>query len=152
MSSPAQAPRHVADGRIFMREYDPVWPDSMKVTAGGILLPDSAVDGSAIINKNGDMLKPDKRTIYGVVTGCGFKANRTTTERLPMDQQKDFPLPVKTLVKLSRAVDHRISPGEESQNTWDLHEYLLPGEYRNPEVWGEGPQQEADNEQRRATR
>lgn len=143
-----QPKRHVADGRIFLREYDPVWPDSLKKTEGGILLPDSVVSGTAVMNKAGDMLKPDKRTIFGVVTGCGYRANRTTVERLPMDQQDGFPLPDGSLVKLSRAVDHRIAPNEESQNSWDLHEFLLPNEWRDPKIWGEVP----EDELRRATR
>lgn len=135
-SKPESAYRRVAAGRVFIHEYTPDYPDTAKRTDGGILLPEGSVLGASFQNKAGELTTTDKRTVYGVVTGCGKLASRNECRAFPDSEQGDFPLPHGTLVKLSRANDWRISPRESAYNTWDIHEHLLPGEYRDPLIWG----------------
>lgn len=132
--------RHVADGRIFIREYTPHYPEHMHWSSGikgvGIYFSDDYLLGRESVNSKGEIIKCDKRLIYGEVVGCGKLMNRSSTEQFSPEKQLDFPLPRGTLVKISRTVDYKVTPYEDSYNTYDCHEWCLPGEVRNPEIWG----------------
>lgn len=126
---PIPAKRNVADGRVFIKEFQPSFET---VSAGGIVLTESAVLGKASLSRDGQrVLTPDKSVVYGVVTGCGLKAERSSIKPIPREDQGDFPLPIGTLVKVSKAsADHVVSPGELAFPTWDVLEWVKPGEPR----------------------
>ncbi len=154
---PDNPKRHVRPGRIFIHEYTPQYPDSLMYSQGvftdrftpdaknlGIYRTLDSLLGRENIRRYTDqrtgetkteVLEPCKKIIYGVVTACGIECSRNSTDA-NVYQDPNFPLPPGTLAKISNAVDHRISPRETGFNTWDILEYLLPGEPRNPEIWG----------------
>lgn len=134
-------PRRVGDGRIFIKEYTPKYPETLLRSSGQhgkqILYTDAYLLGRESVNAKGELIKVDKRVVYGVVTACGTLVNRSTTERFGPEKQGDFPLPSGTLVKVSKAsADWRTAPDEDSYPTYDVIEWLLPGEHRKPELWG----------------
>lgn len=122
--------RHVADGRVFVKEFTPCYPE-MK-TSGGILIPGQASMGKAFYKRKDDgseeMIQADSSVVFAVVTGCGLKINRSTCQPFPPEDQRDFPLPIGSYVKISRCVDHTVGPNEKSYNTYDIQEYVLAGE------------------------
>ncbi len=75
-----------------------------------------------------------------MVIACGKLINRQNTEPFSDDKQRDFPLPTGSLVKITQtAIDYQICPGQDSFNTYDAQEWLLPGEELEPSIWGENP-------------
>lgn len=132
----ADVVRHIADGRIVIQRYDPKWPEQK--TAGGLVMPETVVAGRAVTNGKGEIIKADKQVVFGVVIACGKLINRQNTEPFPEDKQREFPLPTGSLVKITQtAIDYQICPGQDSFNTYDTQEWLLPGEMLEPSIWGE---------------
>lgn len=130
--------RHIADGRIFINVYEPRWPDKSHYTSGGILIPDTAVSGAAVKDNNDNIKKPDKQSVFGVVIACGRMVERTTL--VPLKGDDATPLPKGSLVKvIQTSVDWQVAPGQMAYNTYDIQEWLLPGEELEPSIWGENP-------------
>ncbi len=132
---PDNPKRRAADGRIIIREFTPTWP-TVK-TAGGIEIPTRVCEGQSVTRRNAqgqdELVQADKSVVYGVVTGCGLKAERGSYSPMNPEKQGDFPLPDGTLVRLARTNEWVLWPDERTYNCCDLIEYVLPSDPRP--VW-----------------
>lgn len=127
--------RRLNDGRIYVREFTP--PTKEIKTAGGILIPTASVRGEGYRKVNEQhqevIVELDKSCVYGRVTACGMKANRSNCVAVPKELQGDFPLPPGTWVKISGSAKntaYKVSAEEMAYNTWDVQEWVLPSEGR----------------------